>query len=227
MFKREKHIKSLDRNELIIKWGDEIVLNANHLGEISKESFMLDWVFSDLPPSSEEISRVQNDPARKIRDEVLKRLGNINGELDIIGKTLEEYVVGVKNHLLSHNYIKDPITTERFWRLSDKGESMKELGGHKKYQAYKKREFAATISDQNSKKYYLPILIAIVGILVSGSISWLAYYNNKTKTEKAEGRLDKLDARQDSTTLRVQTLQSQLDSISNQLLSNKKDTLPK
>jgi hypothetical protein len=220
--KKNKPLEKLDRNELIIKWGDEIIFNVNHFGEVSIDSFMLDNLFDLAPPTQEEIEWRRADPARRIRDHVLSRLKIDPSQLDVIGKELESYLTGVKNHLLSHAYIKDPVVTERFWKISDEGKSMKELRGHKEYKAYKKRKFDAEISDQNSKIYYIPIIIAILGIAVSGTISWLVYDYNKTKTGKVEERLYKLDTR---ITLKQEKLQSQVDSILNSAsLSKQKDT---
>lgn len=133
-------LKDLDRNEIIIKWADEIVLAANHLGEVSRDSFMPDMYLSTQEPTQETLEFWRNDPARKIREYVISNLGDIKGQLDVLTKELIGYLEGVKNHLLSHRYIKEPVVTERFWRLSERGELMKELGGHQNYQKYRKRE---------------------------------------------------------------------------------------
>jgi len=50
-------------------------------------------------------------------------------------------------------------------------------------------------------------------------ISWLGYNLSKTKTDKVGERLYKSDTLQEHATIKLQRLQSQVDSISNHLLS--------
>ena len=168
----EKKLKKLDRNELIIKWGDLLILNSNHLGEVSRESFMLDWVFTNHPPTQEQVIEVQNDPARKIRDEFFRRLNAPSERFDLINKEMESNLTAVKNHLLSHGYIEAPIVTERFWRISEKGKLMKELGGHKKYIKYRVRELSI-LKNQNIVNTIL-IIIAFLSVIVP---IFIAYFS--------------------------------------------------
>jgi hypothetical protein len=160
----KKDLKGLDRNQLIIMWGDLIVINSNHLGHVSRESFMLDWVFDAKPPTPEQVIMVQNDPARKIRDEFLRRLKATAANLDLIGKELESNLTGVKNHLLSHRYIKDPVITESFWRLTERGDLMKELGGHRKFQRYRRRELRV-LQNQQTNTILLIFATALAAIM--------------------------------------------------------------
>jgi hypothetical protein len=162
MFKKnKKSLKDLDKNEIIIRWGDKIIFHANHLGEVRIDSFD-----PALIPSETSIPNEILD----IREEIIARLDDKKENLDIRTNELISYLQGVKNHLLSHKYIQDPKANESFWRLNDTGESMKEFGGHKKYKAFKKREFDAIRSDQNSKIYWWwrDWHKAIVGIIVGG-----------------------------------------------------------
>jgi len=146
----KRNLTKLDRNELIILWGDTIVLNSTHLGQVSRASFMLDWVFDKVPPTPEEVEAIKNDPARKIRDEVLRRLNIQPNQLDRIGNELQSYITGVKNHLLSHGYIKEPNVIDSVWMLKGKGRLMKELGGHRQYQKYRKREIRVLQNQQTN-----------------------------------------------------------------------------
>ena|SRR5665213_2694298 len=134
----KKALKNLSENELIIKWGDELIFHTNEFGQISKDSFLLDNVFDLAPPTQEEIEWRKVDPSRSIRNYILSKLKSIhkNGSLNLdpIGKELDKYEVGVKNHLLSHGYIESPIWTERFWRISDEGKLVRKSKGHYKYQ---------------------------------------------------------------------------------------------
>src|SRR5262249_39337309 len=74
------------------------------------------------------------------RNSIIKELGQINGDLDKITSSLNYYRISIRNHLLNEGYISVSATTSGGWHLSKKGELMKELGGHKKYQEYRQNE---------------------------------------------------------------------------------------
>ena len=97
----KKELKDLDRNEIIIKWADEIVLSANHLGHVSRDSFMPDMFLSTKAPSQETQELWRTDPARKIRNHGIAKLGDSKGQLDIVTKELSGYYGGVENDRLS------------------------------------------------------------------------------------------------------------------------------
>lgn len=120
----------MDRNELIIKWADELIFHSDHLGIIQTDSFN---------PALTADTFVYGD-ILAIRQEAESRLGNINGDLDRRNRWLIDFREGVLNHLLSHKYIKDPIAGEDIWRTSEKGDLVKELGGHFKYRRHRRRE---------------------------------------------------------------------------------------
>lgn len=126
----DKPLNEMDRNELIIKWADELIFHSDHLGKIQTDSFN---------PALTADTFVHSD-ILAIRQEAESRLGNINGDLDKRNKWLIDFREGVLNHLLSHRYIKDPVPGEDIWGTSEKGDLVKELGGHFKYQRHRRRE---------------------------------------------------------------------------------------
>lgn len=126
----DKPLNEMDRNELIIKWADELIFHSDHLGKIQTDSFN---------PALTAETFVHSD-ILAIRQEAESRLGNISGDLDRRNKWLIDFREGVLNHLLSHKYIKDPIAGDDIWRTSEKGDLAKELGGYFKYQQHRRRE---------------------------------------------------------------------------------------
>jgi len=205
--------------ERIIRYADTIVINSNFKGELDKDCLDIFGAFTE---------RELLPPLAAIREELRIRQPNnvdANGttQLDITTNYLQGNFDIVKKHLLDYGYIADPDHTQK-WVLSDIGKEMKKLKGHEKYQAFKQRELEAIIADQKSKKYYIPILIALGGILISTGVSVFTCRSNKTKTDEVEKRLYKSDTLQENATIKLQRLQSQVDSISNLLLSKQKDT---
>ncbi len=139
--------------QLVIRWSDILILKSNYKGEIDIMSFYpVDGVLED--PTQENISRWRNDKARKIRDSVIAKLGNINGQLDIITKELTKYLEKVKAHLLNEGYIYEPDPTKTGWLLNDTGKQVKLFGGHDKYRRHKRRELLAIKKDQSAKIYW-------------------------------------------------------------------------
>ena len=114
--------KELSRNDKIIRWADLLIFNSDHLGRVNKNSLMPLGL-----QNAEDINVWMNNEEGELRKD--------HTENEVIG-----YLEAVKNHLLSHRYIKAPIPLDRFWHLSEKGELMKELGGHLAYQNYRKSE---------------------------------------------------------------------------------------
>jgi hypothetical protein len=208
--------------ERIIRYADTIVLNSDYTGELDKSCL-------DLFKEIWEMDKPKklSPPLLSVWQEV-KRLqpqnnAGVTTNLDITTRYIQKNFDDVSTHLLIYGYIEKPDHTLK-WVLNDNGKLMKELGGHKKYMAYKKGGIAATIGDQNSKRYYIPIFIALLGVLVSGGISLASYFLSKSNGIKAEQRLSKSDTLQERTMLRLQNLQSQVDSISKLLLSKPVDT---
>jgi hypothetical protein len=142
----KKSLKNLSENDLIIKWGDEIVFTVNEFGEISRASFDPSVYFAkDYLPT--EVAEIRNHVIDSLEDK-------IGDATIIIPNELIRYLQGVKNHLLSNGYIEPPDVTKTFWRISDEGKLMKKYGGHKKYTSHKERQIKAEQSDQNSKIYW-------------------------------------------------------------------------
>jgi hypothetical protein len=126
-------------NEIVIKWGDYIVLDSNYKGEVSYDSFIFDGVWETRPITAEILEEWQKDKARRLRDRILKDLGDWKGNFDIPMNELSKYISLVKNHLLNQGYIQEP-RMELFWHLTEDGKLMKKLRGHKKYIKYKERQ---------------------------------------------------------------------------------------
>jgi len=128
----------------------------------------------------------------------------------------------IKELFENSGYIEKSINK---YKLTERGISAKELGGHKQFLIFKKREIRSKKAEQTQKIYfYLPILISILAILISGFMSWLSYDLSKSKMAKAEDVACRLDTLQKHIELKQQKLQSQVDSISNLFLSKQKDT---
>jgi len=132
LFWNKKAVKDLvDENEITIRWADELIFDANHLGEVSRASLDPSVYFAKepLPPKVLEI-----------RNHVIDSLNNPNKEQGIIVNALINYLGNIKNHLLSHRYIENPDVTKSFWKLSKRGWLVKELDGHFKYKRYRRRK---------------------------------------------------------------------------------------
>lgn len=146
---KKKQLKDLDRNQLIIKWADELIFHSDHLGKINKNSLM---------PGSfqtpEEIEVWRKDEEGKLRNHVISLSGNTNGNLDVATNEMVGYLEGIKNHLLSHRYVKDPVPPNYEWVLSDIGWTVKELEGHFKYKQHRKREIGI-LKHQNTINWLL------------------------------------------------------------------------
>jgi hypothetical protein len=232
--RKEKPLEKMDDNEIAIKWGDELISQANEYGEIKKSSFILDTILDSNHITEEEKEWCEKDPARKIRNYLISKIKNVDNDgevttvrLDPINRELEKFETKVKNHLLSHEYIKPPIAGENIWRIDENGKQLKRFGGHQKYKLYKERELAATVNEHKSKRYYMPVVIALGGVLISGAISLATYLLNRSNSINAEERLSKQDTLQQQEIVKLQNLQSQVDSISNLLLSKSVDTTEK
>jgi hypothetical protein len=205
--------------ERIIRYADTIVINSNFKGELDKDCLDIFVAFTE---------RELVPPLAAIRNELGNRQPNNvdeNGtlQLDITKNYLQTNFDLVKKHLLDYGYIIEPDHTQE-WVLSDIGKEMKKLKGHEKYQASKQRELAAIIGDQNSKRFYIPILVASIGVLISAGISLATYFYNKSKDKNATDNISKLDSFQQNTALKLQHLQSQVDSIFNHSLSKANTT---
>lgn len=164
LFKRQE-----TEEQVVIRWADILIMKSNYKGEIDIMSFYpFDGVLED--PTQENISRWRNDDARKIRDAVIAKLGNINGQLDIITKETTKYLEKVKAHLLNEGYIYEPNPTKTGWLLNDTGKQVKLFEGHKKYKEHKRRESLATKKDQDAKIYWWwrDWHKSIAGIIIGG-----------------------------------------------------------
>ncbi len=134
-WRNEKPLNEMDRNEIIIKWADELIFHSDHLGKINKNS-LIPGTFQ----KPEEIEVWRRNEEGKLRNHVIASLGETKGDLDMQTNEMVSYLEGIRNHLLSHRYIKDPTAPNDDWILSERGWIAKELGGHLKYQQYRKRE---------------------------------------------------------------------------------------
>lgn len=208
--------------EFVIRWADSLISNSTYNGEMKRDSFTLDWVFSTNPPTPQEIKDWDNNESKKIRDEAIKKLGNNKDNLTILVNELSRYEDAVKNHFLKEGYIDEPKFMDKFWVLNSNGKLVKDLSGHKKYNTHKKRELAATVSDQNSKRYYIPIIIALLAITLSSTISLVTYFSNKNKIEKIEIHQLKLDSIVEIQTKIFKSLKPNIDTI----LNNPKNKQP-
>lgn len=160
LFKKKKSLKDLDENELIIKWADELIFNSNHLGEISKESFLLDHLFDKEPLGIKEL--------KTIRDFVVSKIKIINGEITI-SKELGMYQDAIQKHLLSHRYIILVQKENEFvWVLTDKGWLVKELDGHLNYKEHRKRELNVLLNQNKVNNWLIGGIIssALIGIIM-------------------------------------------------------------
>jgi len=129
---------------------------------------MLDWVFSDNPPTEKEVLDFKNDEARKIRNMVLGKLGDIKGRLDLIGDELTKWSDAEKGYLLNEGYIEEPDFQKKVWQLTPVGKLVKELGGHKNYKKYRKTEITALINQRKINNWLIAatILAAIMPFVV-------------------------------------------------------------
>ncbi len=116
----------------------------------------------------------------------------------------------IKELFENSGYIEKSINK---YKITERGILAKDLGGHNQFIIFRTKELKAQKAHQNSKIYYIPILITTIGIFISGFISWLSYDLNKTKMGKAEDVVCRLDTLQKHIELKQQKLQSQLDSI--------------
>lgn len=201
-----KNFKKLDRNEMIKMWSDEIVLSSNHLGQVSFDSFIL-GVF--LP---------RGGTVKKIQDYVIASLGDFGGDLEIPKSELLGYMEGVQNHLLSHKYIKDQVAGEAYWGLTERGELMKELGGHRNYQEYRRREINAF-----KNQHYINIGLIVAATLAAVMPFFVAHFYPATVTVNVPAQSQQ-PARADTVLLRqlVKEYQQQKDSMPKPAINEKK-----
>lgn len=219
--------KSETEEQLIVRWADSLILNSDSKGVVSKKSLRHDFYNADKPPTEQEKAEWASNTSRLIRDEALKK-SDIppDANYGVIIHELNRFSTAVKKFLFDNDYINKPNDHEDFLTLTDTGKEVKRYGGHKNYLSFKRRELAALKGDQNSKRLYMPIAVALCGILISSAISWLAYDLNRTKMGTSEQNLkNKIDSLTERMQLKQDSLQSQVDSISNIFLSKPLDTI--
>lgn len=219
--------KSETEEQLIVRWADSLILNSDSKGIVSKKSLRHDAYSSDKLPTEQEKAEWAKNTSRIIRDKALKKYDGTNTNYGVIIHELNRLSTAVKKFLFDNDYIINPSDHEDFLTLTDTGKEVKKHKGHKKYLKFKERELAATIGDHNSKRYYIPLIIAGVGVLFSTGISLGTCYYNSTKDKNEKDTIDTLQLQQHRTELMLQNLESQVDSISNLLLSKQKDTTEK
>ena len=128
-----------------------------------------------------------------------------------------DYLTGVKNHLLSHRYIEDPSATGSFWKLTDKGWLVKELGGHFRYKKYREREIGV-LEHQNIINWLL-FCTALASVICPFVIAiWLAPDTNVTVKSEP-----KIEMNMDSERLRsvVNEILKERDDLQNKMKSEK------
>lgn len=211
-------------DQLIIRWADSLILNSDHKGVVSKKSLLHDWYNSDNPSNEKEKLEWDKNTSKIIRDEALIMSGVFDANMGVQIHELSRLAEFVKEFLTKQGYINEPKFIEESLTLTPIGEKVKELRGHKNYIASKKRESAALRGDQNSKRLYMPMAIAGIGVLISASISLGTCYYNYTNDEHEKDTIDTIRIQQQNTQSVIQNLQSQVDSISNLLLSKSLDT---
>jgi hypothetical protein len=124
------HKKSETEEERILRHADIIVANADYNGVLDNDCLDVFGILTKdkLPPI-----------LAKIRSELRALQPASNGDLEPIKAFIGKNYDDVRNHLLNNGYIDKPDHTQN-WILNDKGKLMKELGGHRKYKKYRKRE---------------------------------------------------------------------------------------
>lgn len=194
-FYKRKNLQNLSFNDIVIKWGDELINQYNEFGEIRKDSFGLDNVWDTNPPPSKEIEWRKKDPARKIRNYVISKV-NYKSEygsvlLDPLNKEIDKYEEAVKNHLTKHEYILSPKPSENIWRISDKGKEMNFYGGHYKYQKILRKEKWI-----REHPFLVDLRKIIITAIATGCISILVGLFLYQQAHQSQSQIDK---RQDST----------------------------
>jgi hypothetical protein len=162
LFNKFKKVESEEK--LIIRWADTIISESNYKGHVERTSFRPDYILSTHPPTPEERLKWENSKSRQLRNTVVTRLGDIKGQLDIYKNELIKYLDAVKGHLLNEGYIEEPKIQEDYWQLTPIGFLVKELGGHKKYQKYRKREIGL-ITHQGIINIALILATALAAIM--------------------------------------------------------------
>jgi hypothetical protein len=157
-------MKSETKEQRIVRHADIIVANSNHAGELDNDCLDIIGIMTknELPPP---LAKIRNE-LRKIQPPNVDNSGTV--DLEIAKKFIQKNYDDIKNHLLSYGYINEPDHTRK-WILNDEGKSMKKWGGHKKYQAYKKRDLNAIRSEQNAKIYWwFRELLKLIGAAALG-----------------------------------------------------------
>jgi hypothetical protein len=155
----KKKLKDLSRNDIIIKWADQLIFHSNHLGVINKNSLIID---AYLIP--EEIAIFNANEEGRIRAYVLSTIGIDINDVNKYARDFTEYLTGVKNHLLANRYIQTPTAPNFEWILSEIGWKAKELKGHFKYQKYRRREIKV-YQNQQTNTILLIIATALAAIM--------------------------------------------------------------
>lgn len=130
----------------------------------------------------------------------------------------------IKELFENSGYIEKSINK---YKLTERGILAKDLGGHNQFIIFRTKELKAQQADQNAKIYYIPIIITLLGIIISTSISVRSCYKSQKQTDCINKSIIKLDSQQSHISVVQQSLQSQVDSISNLLLSKPVDTTGK
>jgi len=181
------------RKDLIIRWGDALVLYSNFEGLIDVGCFSLEHSPKN-PYTEDEIERIKNDPARHIRNTITKSFGKSDNLYTDMSVELMGYKKEVKNHLLHESYIKSPDLSIK-WVLTDRGKLMKELGGHKAFKKHRKREINALKYQTwiNMGLIIATALAAIMPFIVANYYPPKVTFNPKTTINVPQYRLPQYD----------------------------------
>lgn len=163
--------------EKIIRYADTMAECSDYNGRMDKDCYD--------PTKSFSYNRTDMPfPIQKIRKELQKHLP-LDGNFDNFNKFIQKLFDDTRNHLLNNGYIDKPTAPNLDWILNDEGKLMKRLGGHAKYQEYKKQELDLKwYQTENAKIQYndyprlkrrarnafilsiISVLIAALGVLI-------------------------------------------------------------
>ena len=124
--------------QLIIRWADTIILNSPYTGKLDRRGFKIDWAFEKNPETQEDVNEWMNHPSRAVREQVIATMEDKDPIK--ISHALTPYLESVKTFLLTEGYISEIEVVKQEWILTEKGQLVKELGGHIKYKKYRRRQ---------------------------------------------------------------------------------------
>lgn len=167
-----KWLRKETKEELVIRWADALIADANYQSVLNKHSLLMPHIMSHEP---EEVKKeFWNSTAMKIRKQFESKIPSSSKEANqppvvIAMKAAEPYFDAVKKHLLNNEYIT--ISDFRLeWKLTEKGKLVKLLGGHNKYKAY---ELTQIYAARDQKRINIGLVIATV---LAAGMPWVVEY---------------------------------------------------